>query len=42
MLYAGRMRVGDLQQMFNSLQRDPVDVPVRRRGALARFYAPVL
>jgi hypothetical protein len=32
MLYAGRMRVGGLQQVFNSLQRGPCDVPARRQG----------
>jgi len=30
MLYAGRMRVGGLQQVFNSPQQYPLDVPVRR------------
>ena len=32
MLYAGRMRVGGLQQVFNSPQQYPLDVPVRRQG----------
>jgi hypothetical protein len=32
MFYAGRMRVGGLQQMFNRLQRDPCDVSVRWQG----------
>ncbi|MFM0500510.1 hypothetical protein [Paraburkholderia caffeinilytica] len=32
MLYAGRMRVGDLQQAFNTLRRGSFDVPVRWQG----------
>ena len=35
MLYAGRMRVGGLQQVFNSLQQHPLDVPMFRRAGKA-------
>ena len=32
MLYAGRMRVDGLQQAFNSLRQDSLDVPACRQG----------
>ncbi|CAE6697352.1 hypothetical protein R69746_00525 [Paraburkholderia aspalathi] len=32
MLYAGRMRVDGLQQVFNSLRQDSLDVPACRQG----------
>ncbi|AJZ59496.1 hypothetical protein OI25_2842 [Paraburkholderia fungorum] len=38
MLYAGRMRVGGLQQAFNSRQRGSCNVPWT--GTLCRHVAP--